>query len=311
MSHNVETMFYTREKPWHGLGVRVDEALTSHEALVKAGLDWSVYQQQIMTAAGDVIDGYMANTRSKDSKVLGIVSPRYQVVQNVEAFAFVDALLSEGVKYETAGSLQEGRRTWMLAKLPGQFKAAEDTVESYLVFMNTHDGTGGIKVAITPIRVVCQNTLNLALSTTKRSWSTIHIGDLSEKLCEARKTLLMSSEYISAFQHEAEVLSRTKISDKKVIEFVQQLIPMPDEATSLQRTNTNRLREDMIIRYNEAPDLVVIPKSSWRFINAVSDFATHAKPLRKTATFQENLFSRTVEGNPIIDRAYELVKTLA
>lgn len=309
--HEVETMFYSRQKPWHGLGERVEEALNSADALEKAGLDWTVYQQPVLTAAGDIIEGFQANTRSTDDKVLGIVSNRYQIVQNNEAFAFTDALLQDGIKYETAGSLQGGKKIWLLAKLPGRFKAAGDDVESYLVFSNSHDGSGSIRVAITPVRVVCANTLNLALSTTKRSWATVHIGNISEKLEEAQRTIQLAGQYLSVLKFEAEALSRMKISDKKVYEYIQQLLPMPEEATNQQRTNVNKLREDLILRYQTAPDLVVIPKSAWRFLNAASDFATHKQPLRMTASYQENMFCRTVDGNPLIDRAYEMVKALA
>ena len=108
MSSNVESMFYTREKPWHGLGVRVEEAPTSADALRLAGLDWEVAQEPIFTEAGDAIAGYKVNVRDRDRKVLGVVSDRYRIVQNREAFSFTDALLGNGVRYETAGSLQEG-----------------------------------------------------------------------------------------------------------------------------------------------------------------------------------------------------------
>ena len=120
MAANVETMFSVREKPWHGLGTIVAEAPDSGAALELAGLDWNVIQKSIVTADGTEIDGFKANVRDSDNSVLGIVTDRYKVVQNREAFAFTDALLGEGVKYETAGALQGGRRTWMLARLPHQ-----------------------------------------------------------------------------------------------------------------------------------------------------------------------------------------------
>lgn len=109
MAANVETMFYTREKPWHGLGTRVLTAPTSKDALQLAGLDWKVLQQPISTN-GQVIEGYKANIRDSDNKVLGVVTERYRVVQNTEAFEFTDKLLGEGVRYETAGSLFDGKR---------------------------------------------------------------------------------------------------------------------------------------------------------------------------------------------------------
>ena len=198
MAANVETMFYTRTAPWHGLGTRVLEAPTSSAALSLAGLDWKVVQKPVFTADGLFISGFKANVRDRDSQVLGVVSDRYKVVQNEDAFAFTDELLGEGVTYETAGSLQNGRRTWILAKLPQRYIIRGDEIDPYLVFMNSHDGTGAIKAAMTPVRVVCQNTLNLALSTARRSWSTIHTGDIHGKLQDARNTLLYADRYMAA-----------------------------------------------------------------------------------------------------------------
>lgn len=146
MSANVETMFFTRVTPWHGLGTRVEEAPGSKEALVLAGLDWKVVQKPIVTEDGLPVNGFKANIRDRDSQVLGVVTNRYKVVQNEDAFAFTDKLLGEGVTYETAGSLQDGRRTWILAKLPQRYIISGDEITPYLVFMNSHDGTGAIKV---------------------------------------------------------------------------------------------------------------------------------------------------------------------
>lgn len=166
MSANVESMFYAgREKPWHGLGTQVEEAPTSADALRLAGLDWTVQRKPIQVCGGRKVDNFFANVRSSDGAVLGVVSDRYQVVQNAEAFAFTDALIGgEGqVHYETAGSLMGGRKIWLLAKLPDT-EIVGDKTEPYLCFSNTHDGSGAIRVCMTPIRVVCNNTLNIALN---------------------------------------------------------------------------------------------------------------------------------------------------
>lgn len=196
MAANVESMFYVRKAPWHGLGTRVEEAPSSEEALALAGLDWNVIQKPIMTEDSLPIPGFKANIRDFDNQVLGVVTDRYKVVQNQEAFAFTDELLGEGVTYETAGSLQNGRRTWILAKLPQRYIISGDEITPYLVFMNSHDGTGAIKTAMTPIRVVCQNTLNLALSTAKRTWSSNHTGQIEDRLAEARYDLLYAEKYM-------------------------------------------------------------------------------------------------------------------
>lgn len=311
MSANVESMFYVREAPWHGLGTRVEEALDSAEALKKSGLDWKVIQKPIMTDAFELIPGFKANIRDKDNRVLGVVSDRYKVVQNSEAFAFTDALLNEGVRYETAGSLQDGKKIWLLARLPEKYIIEGEDIEPYLVFSNSHDGSGSIKVAMTPVRVVCQNTLNIALSNAKRVWSTVHVGDLANRMEEAYNTLFLAQKYMSSFGEEVHRLNKIMLSDAKVIEFINMLLPMDDNPTDIHRRNITRIRDDMKLRYFDAPDLRYVGKNGYRFINAVSDFATHAKPLRETSGYRENMFARTIEGNSLIDKAYEMVTSAA
>ncbi|MCH5256759.1 MAG: DUF945 domain-containing protein [Lachnospiraceae bacterium] len=307
MAANVETMFYTREKPWHGLGTRVEEAPSSADALRLAGLDWQVIQEPIFTDKGDIIPGYKANIRDSDHKALGVVTDRYKIIQNSEAFAFTDTLLGSGVRYETAGSLQEGKRVWILARLPHEYIISGERISPYLVFSNTHDGSGAVKVALTPVRVVCNNTLNLALNTASRSWSMIHTGNIKDKIQEAKDALFMAEKYMDSLGKEFENLRRKKLTDTQVKEYIELLLPMEKDATPIQSKNTLKLRENLRLRYYDAPDLQDIGNNAYRFINAVSDFATHSNPLRRTANYNENLFGRTMDGNPMIDKAYQLV----
>ena len=254
-----------------------------------------------------MIEGYKANVRNTDQNVLGIVTDRYKVVQNDEAFKFTDDLLGAGVRYETAGSLQDGKRIWLLAKLPQEYIIGGEQISPYLVFTNTHDGSGAIKVAVTPVRVVCSNTLNLALSTAKRSWSTIHTGDINGKMDEARETLQLANKYMHCLGKEFNNLQQKKISERKVMEFIEELLPEPENASYQQKRNVARLRDDMKRRYFDAPDLKDLGNTAYRFVNAVSDFATHARPIRETRDYQQNMFMKTVDGNPLIDKAYQMV----
>jgi len=320
MPANVESMFYVRETPWHGLGVRVEEALTSHDAITAAGLDWNVIQKPIYTSDfvcsigniqnsdNQLIPNYKANVRDSDNQVLGVVSDRYKIVQNEEAFAFTDALIGEGVRYETAGSLQGGKKVWLLAKLPETYIMGGERIEPFLVFSNSHDGSGAIKVCMTPIRVVCQNTLNLALDTAKRSWSSKHTVNIKNRLDGVRDTLQLAHGYMAQLGLEFDTLGRIKLTDKKVMEFINELIPLADDATAIQRKNVEQLRDDVKIRYFEAPDLKILDKNGYRFINAISDHATHVKPLRETSSYKENLFMKTLEGHPMIDKAFTMLK---
>lgn len=235
------------------------------------------------------------------------MTDRYKIIQNEEAFAFTDELLGEGVRYETAGSLMGGRKVWLLAHLPHEYIITGDRISPYLVFSNTHDGSGAVKVALTPIRVVCSNTLNLALSTAKRSWSMVHTGNVKDRLKEAGDTLFLAEKYMDRLGKEFENLRMKKLTDQQVLDYIEILLPCEDDSTPQQVKNMERLREDLKMRYFEAPDLQDVGKNAYRFINAVSDFATHAKPLRKTASYKETLFSKTMEGNPLIDKAYQMV----
>ena len=244
MAANVETMFSVREKPWHGLGKIVMEAPTSKDALRLAGLDWNVVQEPIYTEFNEVVEGYKANVRDSDRKVLGVVSDRYKVVQNADAFSFTDELLGKGVRYETAGSLQEGRKVWLLARLPREYIIGGERISPYLVFSNTHDGSGSVKVAVTPVRVVCNNTLNLALDTASRSFSMVHTGNIQDKIQEAKDTLFMAESYMDCLGAEFEQLRRQKMTDAQIKEFMELLLPIEKDSTQIQSKNILRLRED-------------------------------------------------------------------
>ena len=307
MAANVESMFYTRKAPWHGLGVRVEEVLGSKEALIQAGLDWKVEQTDVYAASGERISGYKANIRDIDRSVLGIVGDRYKIVQNEEAFAFTDGLLGEGVKYETAGSLAGGKIVWMLAKLPEKYIISGDAIEPYLVFCNSHDGSGAIRVAMTPVRVVCQNTLNLALKGASRVWSARHTGNVMNRMDEARETLQLANAYMSQLGRSINELQAKKLTDKKVLAMIDSLYPVSEDLSEMQKKNNLKQQEILKACYFDAPDLQGVGKNGYRFINAVSDMAYHGKPLRQTKNYNENLFRKTIDGLPVLDKTYQMV----
>lgn len=307
MAANVESMFYTRTAPWHGLGVRVEEVLGSKEALIQAGLDWKVEQTDVYAASRERIPGYKANIRDIDRSVLGIVGDRYKIVQNEEAFAFTDGLLGEGVKYETAGSLAGGKIVWMLAKLPEKYIISGDAIEPYLVFCNSHDGSGAIRVAMTPVRVVCQNTLNLALKGASRVWSARHTGNVMSRMDEARETLQLANAYMSQLGRSINELQAKKLTDKKVLAMIDSLYPVSEDLSEMQKKNNLKQQEILKACYFDAPDLQGVGKNGYRFINAVSDMAYHGKPLRQTKNYNENLFRKTIDGLPVLDKTYQMV----
>lgn len=295
MSANVETMFYAGVKPWHQLGVKVDEALSSQQAIKMAGLDWTVDAQPIQVVGGQVIDGMKANVRSSDHKVLGVVSDRYKIVQNADAFAFTDILLGEGVKYETAGSLSSGKRVWLLAKMETS-KVCGDDVDPYLVFTNSHDGSGAVKVAVTPIRVVCQNTLTLALSTAKRTWSTKHCGDIQGKMDDARNTLGFAASYMENLKEEADKLTQVVVLAPQFADFLMKMFPTNSKMSERQIANVENQRKAVAEIYNHKDDIQKFHGTAYGVLNAVADYLPHGLPSRITSSYRENNFMNIVDG---------------
>ena len=298
-------MVSVREVPWHGLGTIVEEAMTSKEALELSGLDWTINSKPIFDSFGNEIAGYKANTRSSDNKVLGIVSNKYQIVQNAEAFEFTDALIGEGITYETAGSLWGGRKIWLLGKMPERYIVG-DKFEPFICFTNNHDGTGAVKACMTPVRVVCNNTLNMALSSAKRSWSARHIGNINAKLEDARQTLQLADEYLKHLEEMADKLANEKFSEGEMKKTLDLLFPVAEDATDRQKRTAENAKEEIII-CTLRPDVAQFLNTKWGFLNAVSDYVGHSEPARRTANFDENRWSNIIGGHWIFDKAVQLV----
>ena len=155
--------------------------------------------------------------------------------------------------------------------------------------------------------MVCNNTLNLALERARRTWSTTHTGNLEGKMQDARQTLIYADNYMAELGKAFERLTQTKITDSQVLDYIDCLFPDEEGLTGIQKKNIVRMKDDLKMRYFDAPDLKEVGRNAYRFVNAVSDFATHAKPLRETKNYKENLFGRTMDGNTLIDRAYDMV----
>ena len=316
MSHCLESMFYTdadgRNVPWHGMGTRVFESPNSEDALRVAGLDWEVKQTEsfvllngVQTPTGDIV-----NYRDSDNKILGTVSKRYVPVQNREAFAFTDELIGGDVRYETAGSLVDGKLVWMLAKMPSD-SILGDAFDRYLLFSNSHDGSSAVRVSITNVRVVCQNTLNMALNGARRYVTFVHKGDMESKLAEARQTLAYADKYHKRFAEEAEHLANKKVSCEDVEKMMNILFPVPDDFMSkiqIERMETMRSNFNQML---QADDLQNFKGTAWQIVNAASDYAYHARPMRLTETYQDNLMKSAMTGHKFLDIAYNFVSNVA
>ena len=305
MSANVETMFSVREVPWHGLGTIVEDAPNSTEALILAGLDWDVVKKPVIVD-GNAVPGYVANVRSSDNSVLGIVSDRYKIVQNKQAFDFTDSLISSGeITYETAGSLKNGKTIWLLANLPDTTLVG-DEVKTYICFTNSHDGKGAIRAMMTPVRVVCNNTLNCAINSAKRMWSMKHMGDMESKLAEAREALGLAEKYMKNLDIVATELAVKKMSDSEIETAILNLFPMEDNMTDRQKNTIDLSRKAFQTCLN-MDDLANFKNTAWGFVNAASDFVSHVAPLRNTQSYRSNNWGSIMGGHPVFDKAFELV----
>lgn len=254
MAHNLNfnertgrySFFSVREKAWHGLGTIVTDYPTSSEALRHAGLDYEVIKSPLFTnapATGGTADsqhlqssnilvpGSYATLRTDNNTVLGVVGNDYEIVQNRDAFSFFDSIVGggedlpagqAGIHYETAGALGNGERIFITAKLPDYIRVGDDDlIEKYLFLTTSHDGSGSITAAFTPIRIVCQNTLNAALQAKSQTVRIRHTSNAKQRLEDAHKlmgiTNQLSMELEGIFNH----WSKVRIKDQEVKRLIE------------------------------------------------------------------------------------------
>ena len=306
--------FLNKEQLRTGFGQDISMAKTVDEALELAGLNWTVEQRPIMfpDAYGNLIqmENQVANVRVEDNRPLGVVTEKYKVCQNREAFDFIDNLISDGsVSFTMAGSFRGGRSVWIQGIINGYDEILGDEIIKYVLFTNSHDGTGSIRTLFTPVRLVCSNAINFAIKKAIRSWNCVHTGNLEDKLINAQNTLLLADDYMDALKNDVEVLSSINLTDNDVQDILINLFP--DGNTERTQENAELTRGLITQVYENKDDLVGMDRTAYRFINAVSDYVTHATPLRQTQTYNERLFRKVAEGHPVIDKAYSLVKQIA
>ena len=220
-------MAYTDRVPWHGLGTKVEGlAMTAAEAIEAAGMDWTVATHEVFAHVphADGLGGYyakaagrMATFREDTGNVLGIVSNKYRPVQNTECFKFFDEIVGAGdAVYHTAGTLWGGRKVWILAHMGnGEYKLDNgDQLESYILLDNSHDGGSALRMRMTPIRVVCSNTLASA-TRGEATFAARHTSGITERVAEARDLLGLNKIYMERFLEQCnEVATKAFDSDQ-------------------------------------------------------------------------------------------------
>ena len=306
-------MFSGRGKvPWHGIGAVLDGVLSSDEAIKEARLTWSVNQTPVFTEGNwaAAIPGYVANVRSDTKEVLGIVSERYKVAQNNDVFAFADDLIGNGkVKctYETAGSLFNGRRVFMLVNMP-EGRIMGDEYKPYLCLSNAHDGSACLQVFLTGIRVVCNNTLSAALNTAARKISIRHLAIMEQRKDEALKTMGAASKYFHDLEAFATKLAGKKVNIGKVLD---RLFPVSSEMSKKQLVSNQEVKDTIKQLFKRKDDLQNFKGTAWGAYSAISDYRSNAQPVRRTQTYADNKMAMFLDGDSIMNQAQEIIMELA
>lgn len=282
----VNTMFSVCEQPWHGKGVIVDHALTAAEAIQAAGLDWEI-QLHPVSVGGIELPNYFASVRRDTGAVLGIVGSNYEPFQNRDLFSFFDPVVDReaGAFYHTGGVLLHGRRVWLLAKIPGDFCVTkEDWVENYVLLASSHDGSLAITAKHTPIRVVCWNTLGMALADGRTTISIKHTVNAGRELRVAHAVLGLATRRAEKVKEAAETLLGYRVTSTFLKRFLPRLLPSRPENegrdTSRQMV---RARERIEILYAGADtnNLPGMEGTGWALYNAVAEYVDHDMPARQ------------------------------
>jgi len=310
MAHGItdkDQMFSVREMPWHGLGVILENAPKSEDAIRIAKLDWQVVQMPV-SVNGQVAEEYLANVRDDDFSILAVTSKDYKPIQNVEIFNIADVILSESdAVYETAGSLFGGKSVWCLAKFPTK-KVLDDDYNDFLLISTGHDGSTPLRIASTPVRVVCNNTLQLALSQADRTWNIRHTTNSSVRITDAKISINKHTAYMNKFEEVADYLAGVKIGDNIVEQWVDQLFPVPHTwGTERTMVNVQKLRDSVLECYMK-PDIKKFRGTPWGFLQATSDHSWHSQPLRVTSSFSENKMAKLLNGHSVFDKAFNIVR---
>lgn len=268
-----------REPAWHGLGTVFTEEKSTREMLEAAYLNnWNVRLEAVPYPADyNVISpNYMVlrdNPFDKGIDVLATVGERYHVLQNEDLFDFGDALL-DGGRWETAGSIKDGRVVFGSLALERETvldpNGVSDVVKSYLLVHTSHDGSTAVQASITPVRVVCQNTLNMALSGTKQSFKIRHTQTVGGKVAAAREALALANTYLDAFDKEAQALIAKEITKAKFDKIVEAVYPRPDkDAKGAVKKWENKV--DTIEEIWTSDTTNMIATTAWGAFNAMTE----------------------------------------
>lgn len=280
MAHAVETMAYAGEVPWHGLGVPVSNDLTPRQMMEKAGLDWTVEKEDLVTSSGATVEGKQALVRSSDNKVLDVIGKGWNPVQNEEAFDFFsEYVLAGDMEMHTAGSLKEGKMVWGLAKVKESFEIlGGDQMDSYLLFSNPHQYGKSIDIRFTPIRVVCNNTLTFSLGqTVANSVSLNHRTAFNPD--SVKETLGIAHEKFAQYKEAAQFLSSKRFTVESLVQYYNEVFPRTYQGKNEVNVKTI---EDLTTNAKKAYEVLETQPGAefgegtwWQALNSVTYLTDH------------------------------------
>ena len=323
MSHEIwelDNPFYgSRKAAWHGLGTVLDGQLTSEQALTAAHLDWSVHLEACQSVDGLTIpDAYVTTRTDLDTadvrRFLGVVGKRYTPIQNSEAFRLADALVdASGARFETAGSLKNGRIVWMLAKLPETQAVKGDRLENYLLLRTSHDGTASLECLLTSIRVVCWNTLTAALGRNKNRVKVRHTASARVNIAEAQRILGIASTHFGEHRDRLAKLAEVPVDTRFVQAFAQAMYP---DRKDQNNTRARNARYDIAALYGgrqAGAGHEAVKGTAYGLFNAFTEYLDHqTAPQRSNKTRRqvaETRFESTLYGGNANKRqaAFDLI----
>jgi len=274
MAHMVETMAYAGEVPWHGLGTKVPADLTPEQMLQAAGLDWEVNKVDLTYGDGLVVPGKKGLVRSSDGAYLDTIGDDWNPLQNAEAFEFFnDFVMAGDMEMHTAGSLEDGRRTWALAKIKDAvFETVKDDItECFLLFSNPHKYGMSITVMMTPVRVVCNNTITMALK--GASDIMVKINHRSEFDADAvKETLGVAKEKLDTYKEAAQFLSTKNYTKDSIVEYFNEVFPFTANKRDSEMSRNTKLAMDVL---DTQPGAEYGRGTFWQAFNTVTYLTDH------------------------------------
>lgn len=293
----------TRIATWNKIGTDIREANSVKEALQISGMDYEVVKAPIYLSNGKRIPDQFATKKKGTDEVFGIVGKDYTIVQNEEAFSFVDGIVQEGLSFVKAG--ETSYMNYIIASLPDQY-IMDDKFTPYIIFQNSFIGASTVKACICPLRIVCQNQFAMEFRKSQNKISLRHSTSVHNRLAEAQQTLQFVADYMNIFKKHAEEMATTKVSDKAFEDIVDQYFLVDPEA-STRKVNTINDRRTIFLNAYNAEDNQNFKGTAWGLVNAFSDYITHLEPARKSDKSSVNKFVNVTLNTGLIENFINLV----